>query len=447
MKVEILDGIMGSGKSTNICKWMDDLSIKDSSAKFFYISPLLSEVQEDGGRIHKQCNHVKFLSPESKGRSSKSDHLLELLKDGVNIACTHSLYLNMDTRHFNVMKDLGYILVIDEEIGMISGYNAYSQADCDFLIEQECITKQESDGMLVWLKDSESFQNKDHKYHEFKRHIENGLIYACKSSNSMMVTQLPVKLLEVAKRVIILTYMFEGNILSSFLKLKGIEYSPFKEVTLNDISKEGIKGLIKLHQPRYFRQWKFMDDLPLTYTWYSGKTGIKEKRITNQDVLNITKYIKSVKHACGADWNEVLYTFPKCRSLLDKDSRMAKINPEDLKKVEVLESKQTWLSSNTRATNTLSHKRCLVHCYNRYPTQSVMQYLRDYGVEIDNDVFAVSEMVQWIWRSCIRNQEEIYLAVASKRMRFLFLNWLHDLPLDNDDYTHFADYLNKCKNT
>lgn len=124
---------------------------------------------------------------------------------------------------------------------------------------------------------------------------------------------------------------------------------------------------------------------------------------------------------------------------------MAKINPEDLKKVEVLESKQTWLSSNTRATNTLSHKRCLVHCYNRYPTQSVMQYLRDYGVEIDNDVFAISEMVQWIWRSCIRNQEEIYLAIASKRMRFLFLNWLHDLPLNNDDYTHFADYLSKCK--
>ena len=63
----------------------------------------------------------------------------------------------------------------------------------------------------------------------------------------------------------------------------------------------------------------------------------------------------------------------------------------------------------------------------------------------DGGVFAISEMVQWIWRSCIRNQEEIYLAIASKRMRFLFLNWLHDLPLNNDDYTHFADYLSKCK--
>lgn len=441
MKVEILDAIMGSGKSTAICKWMDDLSIKDSSSKFFYISPLLSEVEENGGRIHKQCNHVKFVSPESKGRSSKSDHLLELLQDGVNIACTHRLYLNMDVRHFNIMKELGYNLIIDEEIGMIEGYNAYSQADCDFLIEQGCIGKKESNGELQWLKDSESFHNKDHKYHEFKKNIENGLIYACKSSNSMMVTQLPIRLLEVAKRIIILTYMFEGNILSSFLKLKDIEYTPFTEVTLNHISKEDIKPLIKLHQPRQFRQWKFMDDLPMTYTWYSGKTLMKEKRITNQDVLNIAKYIKSVKSACGANWEDVLYTFPKCRSLLDTDSRMAKINPEDLKRVDVLKAKQTWLPSNTRATNNLSHKWCLVHCYNRYPTQSIMQYLRDYGVEVDNKVFALTEMLQWIWRSCVRNQEEIYLAIASKRMRLLFLNWLHDLPLDNEDYSHFTEYL------
>ena len=89
LKVEILDGIMGSGKSTSICKWMDDVFTRDASERFFYVSPLLSEVQEDGGRIHKQCNHVKFVSPESIGRSSKSKHLLSLLQDGVNIACTH----------------------------------------------------------------------------------------------------------------------------------------------------------------------------------------------------------------------------------------------------------------------------------------------------------------------------------------------------------------------
>ena len=445
MKVEILDGIMGSGKSTSICKWMDDLHQTNNQERFFYISPLLSEVQEDGGRIHKQCMHVKFVSPESKGRSSKSEHLLDLLRDGVNIACTHNLYLNMDERHFTLMKDLGYTLIIDEEIGMIGGYNKYSQSDCDFLIEQGCVTKQESDGMLVWIKESESFKNKDHKYYDFKRHVENGLIYACKANNSMMVTQLPVKLLEVSKRVIILTYLFEGNVLSSFLKLKGIEYSPFNEVELDHIDKDTIKSLITLHKPRNHNQWKFIEGLPLTYTWYSGRTFKAEKRITNKDVEGITKYIKSVKTTAKADWNDVLYTFPKCRSLLDQDSRMSKINPEDLKRVEILETKKTWLASNTRATNDLAHKWCLIHCYNRYPTQSVMVYLRDYGVEINNDVFALSEMLQWTWRSRIRCGENIYLSVVSPRMRFLFLNWLHNLPLDNTDMKLFADYLNSCK--
>ena len=240
----------------------------------------------------------------------------------------------------------------------------------------------------------------------------------------MMVTQLPIKLLEVAKRIIILTYMFEGNILSSFLKLKGIQYSPFTEVVLNNVDKQEIRDLITLHKPRFFRQWKFMDNLPLTYTWYSGNTVSKERRITNKDISDITKYIKSVKHACCADWKDVIYTFPKCRSMLDETSRMSKINPEELKRVDVLQEKRTWLASNTRATNTLSYKWCLIHCYNRYPTQSVMQYLKDYGVEINNDVFALSEMLQWIWRSRIRNQEDIYLAIASYRMRVLFREWL-----------------------
>ena len=167
-----------------------------------------------------------------------------------------------------------------------------------------------------------------------------------------------------------------------------------------------------------------MDNLPLTYTWYSSNTISKERRITNKDISDITKYIKSIKHACGADWKDVIYTFPKCRSMLDETSRMSKINPEELKRVDVLQEKRTWLASNTRATNTLSYKWCLIHCYNRYPTQSVMQYLKDYGVEINNDVFALSEMLQWIWRSRIRNQEDIYLAIASYRMRVLFCEWL-----------------------
>lgn len=443
--VEILDGMMGSFKTSGICKWMDDTSLKDPTARFFYVSPLLDEVKQDG-RIQNACVRVKFVSPETKdGYSSKGDHLLKLLNDGINISCTHALYLNMTEDHFKSMRDQNYHLIIDEEIGMITGYNSYSQADCDFMIDEQCITKQESDGMLVWIKDSPTFDKKDHKYYDFKRHVENGLIYACKNSNSMMVTQLPIKLLEVAKRVIIITYLFEGNILSSFLKLKGVNYVPFTEVTLKQVSKKPLFDLITLHQPRYFRQWKFMDDLPLTYTWYSGKTVAASKRMTRKDCENIAKYIRSVKLAAKVDWDDVMYTFPKIRTPLDEITKtrntLTKIRPEEWKKPDLIVEKRTWLASNTRATNELRHKWCLVHCYNRYPTQSVMQYLKDYGVQVDNDVFALSEMLQWIWRSRIRSDKDIYLAIASVRMKLLFLNWLHDLPLNNQDYSYFSNYL------
>ena len=91
--VEILDGIMGSCKTTNICKWMEE---HNTQYKFFYISPLLDEVK-DGGRIQQSCPTTRFVAPENietdKQREEsqrkgvkykrKSDHLLHLLQVGV----------------------------------------------------------------------------------------------------------------------------------------------------------------------------------------------------------------------------------------------------------------------------------------------------------------------------------------------------------------------------
>ena len=45
----------------------------------------------------------------------------------------------------------------------------------------------------------------------------------------------------------------------------------------------------------------------------------------------------------------------------------------------------------------------MIHCYNRYPLQDVASYLQDYGHKIDDDVFALSELVQWCWRGQVRS--------------------------------------------
>ena len=99
-EVEILDNIMGSGKTTEIIKWMDS---KYATDKFIYVSPLLSEV-EDGGRISRDCKNVKFHFPHTEEHNTKTDHLLELLEQGLNVCCTHSLYLLMTNKHFQEIK-------------------------------------------------------------------------------------------------------------------------------------------------------------------------------------------------------------------------------------------------------------------------------------------------------------------------------------------------------
>lgn len=418
IQVEILDRAMGSGKTTRVFKWISDNQHKE---KFIYVSPLKTEV-DNGGRIHSDCK-AKFFSPDTEEHNTKTDHLLELLQSGCNIACTHSLYLLMTQDHFFEIEKQGYIVIIDEELGVISDYGVYSESDVDSLIHLGCVEKQDNDGMLVWIRDDPNFDNKSHAYHKFKRHVENGLIYSAKRKNSMMVVQLPVKLFTVAKRTIILTYMFEGNILSSFLKLKNITYKDFTDVTVNHVDKNSLKDLITIVRPK--GKWLKIQDFKLSSTWYTTNG---KGNASNDDLLLVQKYIETFARQTGCNYRDLMYTFPKHRKWTEGNSLRKVIKPKGLlDRVEKDGSiERCWIPVQTRATNIYSHKTHLLHLYNRYPNQSVKAYLQDYGASVNDDVFALSELVQWVWRSAIRNKQPITICIASPRMLKLFENWLEN---------------------
>ncbi len=95
------------------------------------------------------------------------------------------------------------------------------------------------------------------------------------------------------------------------------------------------------------------------------------------------------------------------------------------------ESQDTyWVFCGTKATNNYSNKKVLIHAFNRYPMLSVSSYLADYGFPLNDDEYALSEMIQWIWRSNIRKERgNIKLAILSPRMERIFKAWLNG----NDD--------------
>lgn len=426
--VEVVDSIMGSGKSTKICQWMED---HREEYKFFYISPLLDEVK-DGGRIQQSCPLTRFVAPETymddKLRDDKhgivhkrkSDHLLELLQKGANITCTHNLYLSMTESHFSEMKKHNYVLIIDEELGMINDYNSYSSPDVKSLVKLGCVDVQESDGMLVWRnEDVEEFNNIGHQYYHFKRHVDNNMIYVSKRDADIFVSQLPVKLITVAKRVIILTYMFENNILHSFLKLKRIDSTTFQEITPTVVPRDQIRSLIRLYVPSNAK-WK--KELKLSVTAYS--------KMSSTDVNHLSNYISAIAREWGATDYNTMFTFPKIRSNFNTNTMINKIKPKGFidsdRKAKLQPDNVCWLASSTRATNKYRHKTNVIHAYDRYPNQSVASYLQDYGCPIDPDVFALSELLQWVWRSAIRDNKQINLAILSTRMRELFNVWLNE---------------------
>lgn len=59
----------------------------------------------------------------------------------------------------------------------------------------------------------------------------------------------------------------------------------------------------------------------------------------------------------------------------------------------------------------------------------IKRWFKSKNIVVNEDMFALSEMIQWVFRSRIRKNQNIYLYCPSKRMRTLFTNWLNnELP-------------------
>ena len=79
---------------------------------------------------------------------------------------------------------------------------------------------------------------------------------------------------------------------------------------------------------------------------------------------------------------------------------------------------------NSRATNEYKDKTNCAYLINRYYKPTINNFFVDKGVRIDEDVWSLSELIQWLFRSAIREEKEINLYIPSKRMRNLLITWL-----------------------
>lgn len=382
-KVKVVDSIMGSGKTT---KSIEDIIVESNSTKFMYITPLISEIE----RIKiKTKGIVNFKTPDNKNeKGTKLFSIRKLLANNDNVVATHALFSQLDLMDTPLLKN--YTLVLDEVMNVIDTV-FIKPSDVQMLISDEkMLITQEN--RVVWLD-----KNYDGKFDYFKKMVENTeVIYV---DNLFFVWQFPKEILLSFKKVKVLTYMFESSIMKHYFDLNGIEYEV--EITDDKKQKEEISKLIKV----YFGERNTNSDKikKLSKRWFQNASSETISSVKS-DLSYFFKYVTQTKSEENG-WTT--FQFQK-NNLKGKGYTKG------------------FIPCNEKGTNIHSHKKAMAYILDLHPTPHYYHFFAQENIELNGDGWALSMMIQWIWRGCIRNGEEMHVYIPSFRMRRLFLEWLYN---------------------
>ena len=81
---------------------------------------------------------------------------------------------------------------------------------------------------------------------------------------------------------------------------------------------------------------------------------------------------------------------------------------------------------NIRATNDYKDTIAVAYIANRYMKPTLKHFFESENINVDEDGYALSEMIQFIYRSAIRDGKPITIYIPSKRMRNLLKNWINE---------------------
>jgi hypothetical protein len=86
---------------------------------------------------------------------------------------------------------------------------------------------------------------------------------------------------------------------------------------------------------------------------------------------------------------------------------------------------QCFLAVNARATNLYGDRTALAYMANLHIPPNIKRFFQStIGEAPSDDQFATHALVQWVFRSAIRNNQPIIIYIPSRRMRHLLLKWL-----------------------
>ncbi|RUX49480.1 hypothetical protein EOA33_12445 [Mesorhizobium sp. M4A.F.Ca.ET.050.02.1.1] len=428
--VYIIDRPCGFGKTSEMIK-----SFR-TDRRYLVVTPLLGEVD----RIIER-SEVEFDQPDSTGEyKTKRESLRELLASGRNVATTHALYEDIAILAGQGLLD-GYEIIIDEVPEVCRGIEGLTlRSFIEFYLGREYVTVDPETGRVdatnKW-RDNAGEVNDTLKEKFFGPACAGTLYFV---EGVFFMWTLPEILLRSGRSLTIYTFMAEGSMLLAYLRKLGIGYSHDEDPEANEAFRKKARELITLEK------------IPSLHGVRLSFTGQMDGKAVGKRVSNALRGIR--RYDLGDDLSCVLVTCAKRNWFLnglddDQVKKGMKPKPGPFASGSRLFDGVTWLANTTRGTNDYIEKSTLVYLYDQNINHYINRWLGTGRHGVEQDQYALTELIQWIYRSRVRRGEKITVYLPSFRMRSILEDYLNgeDNSKNRNRVTKSdAEYYKKTRN-
>ncbi|MEC1157567.1 hypothetical protein [Cytobacillus horneckiae] len=366
---------------------------------FIYITPFLSEVE----RIKKSVVERKFVEPTIYNGTSKLEDLKRLIANNRDIVSTHALFSRADEEVVELLEQSGYTLILDEVMDVVESVSIKT-TDINRLKVNGDIVINEETMRVDWTGDSEDAG----RYRDIRELAQAGNLYLFRGS--FMVWAFPPGVFKAFPKAIVLTYLFKCQMQRYYFDMFGFKYDyrsvekvgDVYELCVHDVTKEKreeLYSLIEVYDGK-------MNEVG------RGKYALSQAKLKKYD----DSTLRQIK-------NNTANFFRRYANNAKKDD----VYISTLKEVEPLIAprgfKKSFIPHNTRATNEYADRRAVAYLMNRFMNKDKAAFFQDNHISVNEDLYALSELVQWLWRSRIRNGQSIHAYIPAERMRGLLNAW------------------------
>jgi hypothetical protein len=442
--VSVIDALMGTGKSTWAIKRIkDDISITGyANKRTIVVLPYNDEVDRYANALGNSLNVValgkEYLEGE-KNSETKTSTFIDALKYADCIIITHSLFEDhINGEILELIREGEWHSIIDETISVFQEKKGIDKQDIQGFVDDGIATvkvigegvSSNYAGVSKLVLNSMMYDS----YMELDRtETKRSIIRLLRTRDFFMVDtdgskdfysfSMSPAWVDSFVSVTILTYLFKNTDMDYWL---GIHGYTVEHLELLRVAEGG--HITKRHSGTYsgkpFRDF-IQIDKPTggrSQVYGDGCYDLSNNKMTRMSanspqMVQMRQHLRSFKERHDIGNEDFMFT---CR----KENRAYYID-RNRRLFKSFTGEQNWLAFNARGTNEWKDRHFIYYACNLFPFPAIEKTIQRHGYVYDKEQFALSAMLQFIWRSAIREGKKITVLFQSKRMRDLFETWLN----------------------